>query len=527
MSTTTTRKRLGRGLGRRAASVGSAAAAIIALVLAGCTSARDLPDASDASPVEGGTLTVAIALDAQPSGIFAYLDRNFPWIENVFEPLVRLDPETREVEPVLATDVVVADDGKSAVVTLREGVTFHNGDVLDAEAVKYTIEKSIEPTAGNNLRFVAEHFTGVTVDSPTQLTIDFDRVLGETFFDYLNQTQIVNPSTYDGLDDGSQVVGTGPFSFNDWRPGAGFTLTKYEDYWNVETVHLDEIEYVVTEDATAEINAVKSGRAQIGYGLAPADANTFDRDANFRFIEGTLSQYPLGLNVEAGPFDDQRVRQAIAYSIDYERLNQQVFADFGTITNLPWTPGVAGVGEEREQRYTYDLDKAKQMITDAGAEGAQVQITYNRSNPTVNAEYEIIANNLAAIGLEPVADGRDQPDYQAAQTNATVPQAFLTLHAATGLASATVLQGLPTLRDGNASHMASPEYEELRTALIDATTDPATEEALGELSDYMLDHVFLLTMVQSPNIIVASDSVNDIDVTIRGLLLFQNAYVSE
>lgn len=509
---------------RRRAGRVVAAATALALALAGCSSARDIAATPAAEPVDGGTLSVAVALDALPSGIFATLDRNFPWIENVFEPLIRLEPQTRDVQPVLATDVTVADDGMSAVVTLREGVTFQNGAPFDADAVAFSLAKSIDPTAGNNLAFVGKAFSEVTVDSPTQVSISFSKELGDSFWDYLNQTEMVDPTSYDGLADGSQVVGTGPFSFGDWRPGAGFTLSKFDDYWDVDEVHLDEIDYIVTTDATAEINAVKSGRAQVGYGMAPANAITFDGDPGFRFVEGTLSIYPLGLNVSAGPFDQQAVRQAVGYAIDYERLNEQVFAGFGTVTNLPWTPG--SVDASREQHYTYDVEKAKQMIADAGAEGAQVRITYNRSNATVNAEYQIIANNLTEIGLVPVADGLDQPTYQAAQTNATIEQSFLTLHGQTGLAPATVVQGVPTLRAGNASHMDTPEYQALSAALVDATTEEATQEALDALSDYLLDQAFLLTMVQSPNVIVVSNSANGIETSIRGLLLFKNAFVS-
>ena len=230
------RSRSGRRAGRLTAIVAAATAAAIAL--AGCTSARDVSSSPAATPVAGGTLTVAVALDALPSGIFATLDRNFPWIESVFEPLVRLDPETRELEPVLATDVEVASDGMSAVVTLREGVTFQNGAPFNADTAKFSIEKSIDPTAGNNLAFVGRAFEEISVDSDTQLTIRFAKELGDSFLDYLTQTEMVDPTSYDGIADGSQVVGTGPFAFGDWRPGAGFTLTKFADYWDVDKVYL-------------------------------------------------------------------------------------------------------------------------------------------------------------------------------------------------------------------------------------------------------------------------------------------------
>jgi peptide/nickel transport system substrate-binding protein len=504
------------------------AATALALLLSGCTSARNVGQSTaDAKPVDGGTLTVAMALDALPSGLFGTLDRNYPWVDNVFEPLIRLEPGTRKVQPVLATSVDVASDGKSATIDLRKGVTFQNGDPFNADAVKFTIEKSVDPTAGDNLAFVAKQFSAVSVDSPTRLTISFAKVLGDSFLDYLNQTEIVDPSTFAGMADGSKVVGTGPFSFGDWRPGAGFTLTKFKNYWDAKNVHLDKIEYVVTTDPTAEINAVKSGRAQVAFGMAPANAATFQNSKQYNFVKGGGSIFPIGLNVQNPPLANKSLRQAIAYAIDYKRLNSQVFANLGTVTDLPWSPGTPGVGKAREQHYSYDVAKAKKLVQQAGAEGATVTITYNRSNATVNAEYQIIANNLTAIGLKPVADGRDQPNYQAAQSQGTIPGAFLTLHGQVGLSAATISQALPTLRKGNTSHMATPEYTQLSAALANAGSKKESEKALGDLSDYMLDQAFLNTMVQAPDAVVASTSVQNIGVSIRGLLLFKSAYVSK
>ncbi len=512
---------------RRAIALIAATTTAVAVALTGCTSARDVTSGrASAAPVDGGTLAVAMALDAAPNSVFATPDRNYPWVDNVFEPLVRLDPKSRKVQPVLATNVAVASDGMSAKIDLRQGVTFQTGTPFTADAVKFTIAKSIDPTNGDNLAFVAKQFTAVDVVSPLELKITFGKLLGDSFFDYLNQTDIVDPDTYAGLADGSKVVGTGPFSFGSWAPGAGFTLTKYDKYWDVKNVHLDKIGYVVTTDPTAEINALKSGRAQLAFGMSAANAAAFSGNNSYKAVPGGGSIYPLGLNITAAPLDNKAVRQAVAYAIDYKRINSQVFANTGTVTNLPWGVSEPGNSKELHSRYTYDPEQAKKLIAQAGAEGATVSITYNRSNAGVNGMYEIVANNLSAIGLKPVADGRDQPTFQAAQTNATIPQSFVTLHGQVGLSPATLVRGLPTLRANNAEHMATSEYQSLTDALVNATSDKERSAALTALSEYMLDQAFFLTIVQAPDAVVASTSVGGVDVTIRGLLLFKSAYVS-
>lgn len=511
---------LGRMRGRRWMA-GLAAVAAVTLLASGCTSARNADEPTN-TVTKGGTVTYAVALDALPSGIYQTLERNYPWINNVFQPIALLDPATGQPKPVLATKWELAADGLSIDITLRDDVTFHTGRKMTADDVKYTFEQAALPANGSNMAFVAKAFKAIDVKSPTELDITFTAPQ-PSLFEFFDQTLIVDQQTVGGLKDGSQVVGTGPFTFGDWKPGASYTLTKYPGYWGVDKVNLDKIEYVVTTDATAEISALRSGRAQMASGLTATDAQGF-ASGQFRLQQAGGTVYNLGLNVNTAPFTDVRVRQAVAYAIDYDRINQQVLAGAGTVADVFWKPDAPGMDDALAHRYTYNLDKAKQLLSDAGATGVEVPITYG-PNPVVKAMYTIVANNLTAIGLKPVSVAVDQPTFSSKQSSGDLGAAYLSLHGQVGLGPATMVNALPPLRQGNASGFFPQEYQTLRANLLAATSDkigPAT----AALTSYLLDQEPTVPIIQAPTQVVVATTIQGVASTVRGPVLLEQASIA-
>lgn len=493
---------------------------VVGALVTGCTSAvNSTPPPPD--PVAGGTLVVATALDAAPAPVFQSLQRNDPWAGNVYEPVIQLDADGQP-RGVLAESWELSGDGLTMDIQLRDDVTFHTGRPMTAEDVKYSIEASAVPTAGNNLAFIPKQFTSVEVVSDTELSITLaNRVAG--LFDYFDVLPVVDQETFAGLEDGSEVVGTGPFTFGDWQPGASFMLTRYEDYWG-EAPYLDAVEFVITADATAETAAVRSGRAQVAFGLTASDASTFTGD--YEILSGAGTLYPLGLNVTIPPFDNKEVRQAVAYALDQERINDQVFAGTGLVTDLLWSPSTPGYSDELANHYEYDVELATQMIEDAGATGVEVPIAFG-ANPTVRSEYEIVANNLTEIGLVPVAVAMDQPTYQAGQAAGDLGAAFLPLHGVVGQSPATMLSGVPTLREGNPSQFWTEEYRALIADVQAAADEEEQAEAVAALSEYMLDEAFLLSGVQAPAPVVVSSAVGGVVTTFSGQLALHRAWLAE
>lgn len=495
-----------------------------AVALSGCGAGAS-PSPSEATPKVGGSVEIAQAGDFQPNSILALRQGNIPWVGNVFESLTRLNEEGKP-QPLLATDWAIAEDGRSITVNLRDDVSFHSGRKMTAEDVAWTFEKTKDPTSNSQVGFIAEQFSAIEVLSPTSLQITFANATNPaTIFDYFEQTYILDQESFAGLADGSEVVGTGPYQWTAYRPGVSVELTRYDGHWDKESgSFLDKVSFQRVGDSTAQLSALRSGRAKIAFGLGLTDTQGFASDPQYQVMDSAGTIYPMGVDVTKEPFDDVRVRQAVQYAIDAERINQQVYADAGTVSDVFWGPSAPGITDEHRDRYNFDVDKAKELIEEAGATGAEVPITVI-TLPNIQSQYEIIANNLEAIGLKPSAVTVDETTFNSLQNQGNLGPAFLLLHGQVGFGETTMLNSLPSLRANNPSHFDSPEYQRLRQAFLTAQ-DEESEAALKELTDYMLDEAWSVPILQAPGKVVVAKDLQGVSTTKRGNLLFDQAFLA-
>lgn len=467
------------------------------------------------------SITVAQSGDAQPRNILPTRGGNLTWLKNVFETLTVTDPVTFEPLPLLATSWDIAEDGLSIHIMLRDDVTFHTGRRMTADDVRFTFETAADPATAAQTGFIARAFTSIDVISDTELTISFASPLAN-IFDFFEETSILDPETYANREDGSQVVGTGPYRFASWTPGASIMLERYDGYRDADAASIDEIELAVINDPTAMISALRSGRASVGFNMTPRDTIEFSSSPMYTIQQAGGAIFPLGVNVTLPPFDNVDVRRAVGYAIDRERINDQVFDGTGTPTALFWSPSSPGYSAELANAYAYDPDRARAMIEAAGATGAEVQIILP-AIPANQGIYEIVQNNLREVGLVPVGNVLDVPTYDQLQIAGDLGQAFVLIHGQVGFSTATLLSSLPSLRTGNPSQFWTPEYEALRTAVEAATTTAQTAAAVEALSAYMIDQAFTLAVVQSSGLSVISNTVNGVGLSRRGHLLLSGA----
>lgn len=475
-----------------------------------------------AAPAQGGTLIVAQTADAQPGNVQAVRAGNTAWVKNVFETLISIDA-SHNPQPLLATAWKLSSDGLSMSITLRDDVTFQSGRKMTASDVKFSFEYAVRPTSASQLAFIGRQITAMDVGSPTQITLRFAKPLSN-IFDFFNLTVIVDKDSVAGLADGSKVIGTGPFVWQSWQPGGKIVLKKYAGYRDAANVYLDGIELPIIADSTAQLTALRGGRAQVG-GVSITDAQGFEKDPRYKLVKAGGGIFPLGLNVTTKPFTDVRVRQAVAYAIDRERINSQVFGGLATISNQFWSPTELN-NAALQNRYSYDPEKAKKLIAEAGAIGAEVAIVVP-AIPSVQSEYEIVRNNLQAIGLKVSATPLNVGEFDARQVAGNLGQAFLLVHGQVGFGAATMLSSLPSLRASNPSKFASPEYDKLRTALDAAGTPAAKSAALAALSGFLLDQAFTLPLVQAPGVIVTSAKVQGLHYDAMGFMDAVHTYLNK
>jgi peptide/nickel transport system substrate-binding protein len=503
-------------------SVATVAAAT--LLLTACVSADPGTEQPTGDRVAGGEITVVVSQDALPGSVLGSFANNWPWSMAVFETAIRVDPATQEVSPLLATDWTVADDGLSIDMNFRDDVTFHTGRAMTAEDVKFSYDSAADPEFAAQLGFIARQFASVNATGDTSVTIEFNNPI-PNLNEFLAEIPIIDSETVSGLGDGTQVVGTGPYIFAEWNPGASFRLERFEDYRDADYASLDEINYEVIANSTAAVSAARTGRADIVYGLTTTDTQSFATDADFAILDAGGVIYPVGMDVTVAPFDDVRVRQAVLHAIDRERINDQVFQGTGTLTNLFWGPSTPGYSEELANTYEYDPERARELLDEAGVGEINVEVVF-MATPIQTSRYEIFANSMAAIGINTTAVQLDPPTYIQRQSDGDLGTIFLAQHGQVGRGPVTMLSSLPTLREGNPSQFWNAEYESLRNDLILAADADASREALEALSQYMIDEAFIASSIQAPQQILVSSALQGIEIGPFGELFAETLFLT-
>lgn len=503
---------------------GLATAVAAAVILTGCAVAqKNSPESttSASSPVQGGTLHVAAAADAQPQFVMANRAGNWSWRRLVFESLVELDKDAKP-QPLLATKWSYNADRTELTLTLRKGVTFHSGRALTPADVVFSYEQVKLPASASQLAGVAKGITSVKAAGEDQVVITL-AAPSDSLFDLLDLTPIVDSETWASIADGKQVIGTGPFTWKSWTPGASITLEKNKKYWGDKGPYLDEVDISIISDTTALQSALTSGAADVALGMAQADVVRLGKDKNYVLQNAGGVFYPFGVDVTQAPFDKPEARQALSYAIDRDRINEQVFGGGGTVTDLWWTPGSPGYPDELAKHFTFDTAKAKSLLEKSGAAGASLTITY-ANLPVMKSLFEIVQNNLQAAGLKVTGEALDLPDYDKRQVEGKVGQSFLLLHGMVGFSTATLIDAMPSIRTGNPSHFDTPEYTDLK-GTVRAADDSTRKKAVKALSDYMIDQSFSSIIAVAPQYHVQSASLQGLRVVSLGSLVATDAYL--
>ncbi|MDH3247792.1 MAG: ABC transporter substrate-binding protein [Acidimicrobiia bacterium] len=322
-----------------------------------------------------------------------------PLLENVWETIVRLEADGTPV-PLLAEAWDVSDDGLSVTLNLREGVVFHDGSDMTSADVVYSLNKNAESgvSRASAPLSVVESVTAVddyTVEiSLSQASIPFIAGLA-------NRAGIVVPENFfEENDAATTVIGTGPYSFGEYRIDQDVTLNRFDDYWG-EQPYFETVIQRFIPDETAALNALLGGELDmvasvIGEGMDRVSSIADDPNFTLTLVPGTeVSYWALNPAVEA--FQDIRVRQAIQYG-----HNRQSHIDAATAGTATYTCNMAvpaGVPWDDDYcPYDYDPDRAMELLEEAGATDLVLDFPFaNVAWHTVMAQ--IFQAEMAEIGI--------------------------------------------------------------------------------------------------------------------------------
>ncbi len=290
-------------------------------------------------------------------------------LTNLFDKLVNLDPQLNVV-PELAHDWEVSDDGLSYTFYLEEGVTFHDGTPFNADAVKFTFERILDPEFGSP--FFGDYSMIDSIEVVDDLTVVFHlkyphapfvRRLG------LSASVILSPTAVEqwGDDFSSHPVGTGPFKLEEYVPNERVVLVRNEDYWQGPPP-LEKIVYTFITEEQSRVSALLAGDTDFEETVPPSMVSMVEADPNMVIERGpTLMPEWIGYNLEVPPVNDPLVRKAFACAIDMDTIIEEVFLGVGVRSTQPIPPGVVGFDDSIEP-IPYDPDMARDLLVQAGWE---------------------------------------------------------------------------------------------------------------------------------------------------------------
>jgi peptide/nickel transport system substrate-binding protein len=316
---------------------------------------------------------------------------------NVFEGLTRIGPNG-EVQPALAENWEISDDGKVYTFKLRTGVKFHDGTDFDAEDVKFSFDRARAEDSANAQKGLFAAIDTVEVVDPATVKVTLTQPQGSFLYNMgWGDAVIVAPESADGNKE--SPVGTGPFKFENWAKGASITIVRADEYWG-DPVALDRAEFRIIPDAAAAIPALLAGDVQ-AFPFTPPDAvPQIQGDPRFEVVIGsTEGETLLSINNAREPFDNLQVRQAIAHALDRQAIIDGGSGGFGTPIGSHFPPHHPAYVDLTDT-YPYDVDKAKALLKEAGFEDGIEATLKLPPPPYARNGGEVIASQLREIGIE-------------------------------------------------------------------------------------------------------------------------------
>lgn len=407
--------KLNYGISRRkllASSVGLAALGAVTLNLADGVFTRVFA----AEPKQGGVLKAAFSADPAgfdpvrgPSGMSHVV------IEQVYSTLMALDPDANPY-PELAESYEMSPDGLEYTFKLRSGITFHNGDELTAEDVKFSFDRLRAKDSGYSYGAQVETIESVNVVDKLTAKFKLTKRTGPflTYMAFPGSSIVPKKLIESGHDLNEKPVGSGPFKFVSYEPRSAIKFERNPNYFQAGKPYFDTMEFRIIADATALTDAVMSGEVNFSNEIPPKDwaTMTANGDLAAQAVEGSRFYWLLPNN-EHKPLDNPKVRQAIGLALDRSALVAGAF--FGQATPIlggvvpKWNWGFADIHFFKEGA---DIEGAKKLLAEAGfPDGFETSMTMASSFPAMIAMAPIIQANLAAVGIKASIGTMEIPRY--------------------------------------------------------------------------------------------------------------------
>ena len=392
---------------RPARALASGLAGLLAVTVAGCGGAAAVSSqASDPAgqPQQGGTLTIGV--ESQPlSGLDPIMAQAFNakvMASQFYEGLLSLG-QNGQLEPALATSWKEVSP-LEYTFTLRKDVKFHNGDVLNAADVVYSLERIVNPKQDSPYETLYE-LKSVTATGPDSVDIKLTApqpsllsLLAQPWSGgIVDKAWVATKSRNDLM---TQENGTGPFKLVSYQPGSGITTARFAQYWDQPEPYLDTVVYRVIPDESTLVQALESGSIQMAQVSLPSDMQTLKGrglDVGPSYQIGTEW---MALNTLTGPLANLKVREAVSLGINREQLIQIASQGTGVLASTipPADPNGCRMSSSSPY-YAYNPTEAKQLLAASGQKNVTLTLQIQSGATEALQTVQLMKQQLSAIGV--------------------------------------------------------------------------------------------------------------------------------
>ncbi len=395
-------------------------------ILAGCGQSP-APDsnASAAANANNGTLTIALEGDfpsLDPLRVTNMAERQVAL--SIMDPLFDLD-EKGELVPVLAQSFEALDGGKQWRIKLRPNVKFHDGTPFDADAVVFNIERSRDPANGCRCLALLDNIAAVRALDAGTVEFDMhgpDAVLPAVLAD--SPGLMLSPTAVrkDPKAVASHPIGTGAFVLKSWEPGHRIVVERNPHYWQTGKPHLQQVVFLPLANEDSRQSALLAGDVDVIETPHSRFSTQYSKNPDYRLLTGAgLGSVFLMMNTQQAPFDDVRVRRAIAHATDRPLFVKALLQDQYPVADSLLGPGSwahAPVPDYPE----YSPDKARALLAQVGK-----PVTFEIS--VINAPYAVLSAQAlqqmwAAVGIHTTIKQTEGARFIADATNHQFQMAF-------------------------------------------------------------------------------------------------------
>ncbi|WP_293576057.1 ABC transporter substrate-binding protein [Phaeobacter sp.] len=345
------------------------------------------------------TLTVALQLEPPhldpTSAAAGAIDQVL--YANVFEGLTRFTSDG-SVVPGLAQSWQISEDGLTYTFTLQDGVTFHDGTTMDAEDVKFSLDRARAEDSTNAQKALFADIASVDVVDPLTVTLTLAQPNGNLLFNLAwGDAVIVAPESIDTIK--TAPIGTGAFTFTNWVQGDRIDLTRNPDYWGAAPA-LSGATFKFISDPTAAFAAMMAEDIDAFSGFpAPENLPQFEADPRFQVLVGsTEGETILSINNKQAPFDNPKVRAAVAHAIDRQAIIDGAMFGYGTPIGSHFAPHNPAY-VDLTGTSAHDPDKARALLAEAGLPDGFATTLHLPPPSYARRGGEIIAAQLAEVGI--------------------------------------------------------------------------------------------------------------------------------